>query len=189
MIPEREKVNFLRPLPIRSIHGVGPVTALALEAKGIVTIEDLQKTTIDLRSIVGTFAEKLKERAFGNDDRSLDLSEERKSISAENTFLIDTDDRPTLRRTLKELAADVAHTLNENRVGALTVQVKVRYSDFSTLTRQLRVAEPLTSAREIYRLSCFLLARHELVKGPLRLIGIGVSTFVPPISRQILLAI
>jgi len=189
LIPEREKVEFLRPLSIRTIHGVGPVTAQALADKGIVTIGDAQDTKIDLHSIVGSFAEKLKERAFGNDDRPVDLSEERKSISAENTFLNDTDHRPTLRAALKEMAADVAVSLEKNGVGARTVQVKVRYSDFSTLTRQIRVEEPITKADEIYRLACYLLARDRLVKSPLRLIGVGVSTLVPPARHQLLLPI
>jgi len=189
LIPERGKVEFLRPLSVRAIHGVGPVTAGALEGKGIITIGDLQDTTTDLHAVVGSFADSLKARAFGTDDRPVDPSEARKSISAENTFLTDTDDRPTLRAALKELASDVAGTLEQERVGALTVQVKVRYSDFSTFTRQLRVEEPLTSARDIYRLACFLLARDRLVKSPLRLIGIGVSTLVPPDSPQLLLPI
>jgi len=189
LIPEHGKVEFLRPLSIRSIHGVGPVTAQSLESLGIITIADLQATTLDLHPVVGSFAERLRERAFGRDDRPLDLSDERKSISAENTFLKDTDDRPTLRVALKELAADVARTLDRHGVGALTVQVKVRYSDFTTLTRQLRVEDPLTSADEIYRLACFLLARHRLVKGPLRLIGIGLSTLVLPRLHQLLLPI
>jgi len=189
LIYEHAKVAFLRPLPIRSIHGVGPVTAQMLSEKGIVTIGDLQDTMLDLRPIVGSFADKLKKRAFGNDDRPLDLSEERKSISAENTFLNDTDDRPTLRAALKEMAADVAATLEKNGLGALTVQVKVRYSDFSTLTRQIRVEEPMTKAEDIYRLACYLLARDRLVKSPLRLIGVGVSTLVPPARRQLLLPI
>jgi DNA polymerase-4 len=72
-------------------------------------------------------------------------------------------------------------------MGARTVQVKVRYTDFTTLTRQLRVEEPLTGADEIYRLACFLLARDRLVKSPLRLIGLGVSTLVPPRRHQLLL--
>jgi DNA polymerase-4 len=189
LIPEREKTQFLRPLSIRTIHGVGPVTAQALADKGIATIGDMQDTNLDLHSIVGSFAGKLKERAFGNDDRPVDLSEERKSISAENTFLHDTDHRPTLRAALKEMAADVAASLEKHELGARTVQVKVRYSDFSTLTRQIRVEEPLTKAEEIYRLACYLLARDRLVKSPLRLIGIGVSTLVPPARHQLLLPI
>ena len=188
LIRERDKVDFLKPLSVRSIHGVGPVTAQSLEAKGLVTIGDLQATSMDLHGIVGSFADSLKRRAFGEDDRPLDTSEERKSISAENTFLRDTDDRPALRAALRELAADVAETLEKHGLGALTVQVKVRYSDFTTLTRQVRLEDPVTSAKKIYWLAQFLLARHRLVKSPLRLIGIGVSTLVPPAGHQLLLA-
>ena len=134
--------------------------------------------------MVGSFAPKLKERAFGNDDRPVDTSDERKSISSETTFLEDTDDRVILRGALKELAEDVAQTLGKHGIGALTIQIKVRYKDFTTLTRQVRMEEPVTSAREIYRLACFLLARDRLVKGPLRLIGIGASTLVPQATRK-----
>ena len=187
LIRERDKVDFLRPLPVRSIHGVGPVTAQALDAAGFRTIGDLQSGDADLTGIVGSFAASLKARAIGDDDRPVETDGERKSISAENTFLVDTDDRPTLRAALKELALDVAHTLGSHGLGALTVQVKVRYSDFTTLTRQVRVEDPVTEAREIYRLAQFLLARDRLVKSPLRLIGIGVSTLVPPDRNQLLL--
>jgi len=180
LVPMTSRAEFLRPMAIGAIHGVGPVTAQHLEARGLRTIADLQDTKINLEPIVGSFAQKLKARAFGNDDRIVDTSDERKSISAENTFLNDTDHRPTLRRALKALAQDVAHSLDQHALGALTIQVKVRYTDFSTLTRQLRVSEPLLHADEIYRLACTLLAKHQLVKSPLRLIGIGVSTLVPP---------
>jgi DNA polymerase-4 len=185
MIRERDKVAFLRPLPIRRIHGVGPVTARELETHGLKTIADLQDTPHDLRPLVGSFAASLKQRAFGNDDRIVDPSEERKSISAENTFLEDTDHRPTLRAALRELAADVSDTLVKLNLGAQTVQVKVRYSDFTTVTRQISIAEPASRADEIYRLACFLLGKDKLVKGPLRLIGVGVSTLVPPVRKQL----
>ncbi|MEN3941094.1 DNA polymerase IV [Prosthecobacter sp. SYSU 5D2] len=189
VILDRDRVAFLRPLPVGTIHGVGPVTARGLEAMGLVTVGDLQDTESALGPVAGSFAGKLKERAFGIDDRPLDLSDERKSISAENTFSRDTDHRPQLRAALKEMALDVAETLSKHEVGALTVQVKVRYSDFTTLTRQLRLDDPVTSASEIYRVACFLLARHQLVTGPLRLLGIGLSTLVPPTQQQLRLPI
>jgi DNA polymerase IV len=189
VIHERDKVEFLKPLPVRVVHGVGPVTAQALEGRGFKTIGDLQTSEVSaLREVVGSFAEHLHERAFGNDERELDLSEERKSISSETTFLHDTDDRGVLRQSLRELAADVADTLEKSGTAALTIQVKVRYSDFKTLTRQMRMEEPLSSAGEIYRIACLLLARGRLVTKPLRLIGIGVSTLVPP-SPQLRLRI
>jgi DNA polymerase-4 len=189
LIPERDKAAFLRPLPVASIHGVGPVTAGMLTEAGILTIADLQDTKADLRRFVGSFAAKLRERAFGNDDRPVEVGDERKSISSETTFLEDTDDRPTLRAALKELAVDVAQTLERHGLGALTVQVKVRYSDFTTLTRQIRLEEPVTAEKEIYRLACFLLARDRLVTSPLRLLGVGVSTLVTPETRQLRLAL
>ena len=87
--------------------------------------------------------------------------------------------------TYAEMAQDVARTLSKHGVGALTVQVKVRYSDFTTLTRQIRLDDPVSQEDEIYRIACFLLARHRLVTSPLRLLGIGVSTLVPPSSNQL----
>ncbi len=152
---------------------------------GLITIGDLQDTTLPLEPVAGSWASKLRERAFGHDDRPLDLRDERKSISAENTFPTDTEARPELRAALKEMAEDVARALERHGLGALTVQVKVRYSDFTTLTRQIRVEEPVTSERDLYRLACHLLARHQLVTGPLRLLGIGVSTLVTPEQRQL----
>lgn len=184
LIREAEKAEFLRPLPIRAIHGVGPVTGKALEDRGLTTIAQLQDTKINLAEIVGSWAGKLHDLAFGRDDRPVDLSEERKSISAETTFLHDTDDRPTLRAALRELADEITETLHKNQIGGHTVQVKVRYSDFTTLTRQIRLEDPLTESVDIYRMACYLLARDQLVKGPLRLIGIGLSTLVPPVSIQ-----
>ena len=87
----------------------------------------------------------------------------------------DTDDRPALRACLWEQAQELAGKLARHRLAAGTVQVKVRYGDFTTLTRQLSVEEPLQEAREIYRLGCWLLGREKLVNRPLRLIGLGVS--------------
>lgn len=188
LVPERDKVAFLRPLPVSAIPGVGPVTAETLRQRGFQTIGDLQDTPRDFSDTVGSFAARLRERAFGRDDRPLDLSEDRKSISSETTFLHDTQDRRALRAALKELAEDVAQSLDRHATGALTVQVKVRYSDFKTLTRQVRLEEPLTRADEIYRLACYLLARDRLVTRPLRLLGIGVSTLSAP-SPQLRLSL
>lgn len=185
LIRESEKVEFLRTLPVNSIHGVGPVTADLLNKNGISTIAELQDTSIDLSPFVGTFAGRLKRLALGIDDRPLDLGDERKSISSEHTFHQDTDHRPTLRAALREMSDDVAIALEKHGLGALTVQIKVRYSDFTTLTRQIRLEEPITAAGDIYRLACHLLARHRLVSSPLRLLGIGVSTLTDPWHPQL----
>ncbi len=103
------------------------------------------------------------------------------------TCLTDTNDRKILRAYLKEQASDISARLKHKRLGAHTVQVKVRYTDFTTLTRQISVEEPLTEAGDIYRLGCFLLGRKKLVSGPLRLLGLGVSNLRESTTRQLAL--
>jgi DNA polymerase-4 len=185
LIAEKDKVQFLRPLPVRALYGVGKVTEQVLNGAGIKTIGDLQDYRGDLRAIVGSFAGQLKSFAFGEDDRPLELGDEIKSISGEETFLQDTEDRKILRRCLMEQADDISRRLKRKQLGAHTVQVKVRYGDFTTLTRQITVEEPLTDAREIYRLGCFLLGREKLVSRPLRLLGLGVSSLREPTGQQL----
>jgi DNA polymerase-4 len=185
LISEKEKVQFLRPLPVRALYGVGKVTEQVLHQAGVETVGQLQDYPGDLRALVGSFAGQLKRFALGDDDRPLELGEEIKSISGEETFLKDTDNRKILRACLKEQAADISNRLKRRQLGAHTVQVKVRYSDFTTLTRQITVEEPLTEAREIYRLGCLLLGRERLVSRPLRLLGLGVSTLREPQARQL----
>ena len=187
VIPEHEKVSFLRPLPVRVIYGVGKVTEQTLGQAGIVTVGDLQDYAGDLRALVGSFGPKLKQFAFGEDDRPLEIGDEIKSISGEETFLKDTDDRKVLRACLREQATDISSRLKHRRLGAHTVQVKVRYSDFTTLTRQISVEEPITEAADIYRLGCFLLGRDKLVSRPLRLLGLGVSSLREPNGQQLAL--
>jgi DNA polymerase-4 len=185
MVPYRDRVEFLRPLPTRAIHGVGKVTEETLARAGIRTVGDIQDHPGDLRALVGSWGPVLKRYAFGDDDRPLSQDETIKSISSENTFANDTDHRPTLRAVLKEQAVELAGKLNRNRLAARTVQVKVRYGDFSTLTRQFSVDEPLTEARDIYRLACWLLGREKLVSRPLRLLGLGVSGLNETGGRQL----
>lgn len=185
LITEKEKVAFLRPLPVRALYGVGRVTEQVLNEAGVSTVGDLQNYAGDLRALVGSIGPKLKQFAFGEDDRPLELGDEIKSISGEETFLKDTEDRKILRACLRTQADDIATRLKRRQLGAHTVQVKVRYGDFTTVTRQISVEEPLTEAAEIYRLGCFLLGREKLVSRPLRLLGLGVSSLREPQGRQL----
>src|SRR5205823_5345577 len=125
--------------------------------------------------------------AFGEDDRPLELGDEIKSVSGEETFLKDTEDRAVLRACLRTQAADISARLKHRRLAAHTVQVKVRYGDFTTLTRQIAVEDPLMEANDIYRLGCFLLGREKLVSRPLRLLGLGVAGLREPTGEQLVL--
>ncbi len=185
VIHERDKVAFLEPLPIRVLHGVGAVTEKSLHAVGIRTVGDLQRYAGDLRAVVGSWGPELSRFARGEDDRPLEYGDEIKSISSETTFPCDTEDRPILRACLREQAAEIAAKLARRRLAALTVQVKVRYGDFSTLTRQISLEDAVSTAAEIYRLGCHLLARERLVHRPLRLIGLGVSGLTDARARQL----
>jgi DNA polymerase-4 len=186
VIHDSKKCSFLRPLPVRVLHGVGTVTERVLQENGLLTVGDLQDYTGDLAALAGSFASTLKRYAFGEDDRPLDLSDEVKSISSENTFLRDTTDRQILSKTLREQAADIAAQLRKRELAAKTVEVRVRYSDFTTVSRQITFEEPMSDATALYRSACHLLARDKLVCRPLRLIGLGVSNLSAP-GRQLLL--
>ncbi len=187
LIAESEKVQFLRPLPVRALYGVGKKTEEILNRSGIDTIGALQDYPGDLRALVGSFGLTLKRFAFGEDDRQLEFGDEIKSISSEETFLHDTEDRKILRHCLREQAIDLSARMKRKRLGAHTVQVKIRYGDFTTLTRQISVEEPITEPNEIYRLACFLLGREKLVSRPLRLLGLGVSNLREPSGQQLAL--
>ena len=186
LIPEQEKVQFLRPLPVRAIHGVGKVTEEILHQASLRTVGDLQDYTGDLRALAGSFGPRLKQFAFGEDDRPLEIGDDIKSISSEETFLHDTADRKVLRTCLREQAGEISAKLKRKHLGARTVQVKVRYGDFTTLTRQISVEEPIVEASDIYRLGCFLLGKEKLVCRPLRLLGLGVSGLGEPSNQQLL---
>ena len=185
LIPETRKAEFLREMPVRKIHGVGTATEKVLNGAGIFSMGDLQNYPGDLRALVGIFGARLRDYAFGNDGRPLELGDEIKSISSEETFERDTMDRARLRQCLWTQAEDIAARLKRKRLLAQTVQVKIRYKNFQTLTRQLTVEDPTQEARAIYRLGCFLLARDQLAQKPLRLLGLGVSGLTEGEPRQL----
>ena len=188
VIPDRDRVAFLRPLPARALHGVGRVTEENLAKAGIRTVGDIQDHPSDLRALVGSWGPTLRRFALGEDDRSLSRDDTVKSISSETTFGRDTEDRPELRAALREQAEEIAGKLRRRRLEAQTVQVKVRYGDFTTLTRQFSTDQAVAEARDLYRLGCWLLGRHRLVSRPLRLLGLGVSGLMDSGGRQLNLA-
>ncbi len=178
LIPERDKVCFLRELPVGRIHGVGQVTAATLKQAGLHTIGDIQDHQGNLRDIVGAWGESLKRFAVGEDNRPVSEDDTVKSMSSETTFSTDTEDRVVLRKILRDQALELSQGLRKKQLRARTVQVKVRYANFETLTRQLSVPVPLDEEAAIYRSACHLLARDRLVNRPLRLLGLGVSGLV-----------
>ena len=190
IIPDSTKVSFLAPLDIRKIHGVGAVTEKLLKNAGIRKISDIQnRTETDLIQIIGSFGETLKAFAHGIDNRSIDTSNETKSISGEETFSNDTMDQQEIETCLKEIATEVAKRLQDEKLTATTVQVKVKYFDFKSITRQITLSKEINSETEIYQFSCELVAKHKLINKPIRLIGLGVASLKEAKNQQLELSI
>lgn len=187
LITEQEKVRRLRPLPVGKLYGVGDVTGQILGQAGLRTIGDLRDYQGDLAALVGSSAARLKNFSLGVDDRPLAADTEAKSISCEETFPHDTRDARVLMECLWNQAAEIEAQLHEAKKEASTIQVKVRYFDFTTLTRQTTLAEPMADAKDIYATATAypLLQRHKLLGRTIRLLGLGVSNLQAPGARQL----
>jgi DNA polymerase-4 len=169
--------EFLDPLPVGRLWGVGRVANSVLERLGIRTIRELRLQPVDvLRSHFGQAGDHLFELAHGRDDRAVVPDREAKSISHETTFATDIDDMETLRAWLLELTEQVARRLRRHNLRGRTVQLKVRYADFSTITRSQTLPQATDVTEELWRAADALLTRR-LPKRRLevRLLGMGAS--------------
>jgi DNA polymerase-4 len=181
--PGRE-AEFLAPLPIERLWGVGKATAKELQALGVATIGQLQR--IAPRALVarlGPHGPDLLDLAFGRDARAVEPFSPPKSMGAETTFGRDCRDSARLEETLRAQAERVARELRAESLAACRVTLKLRWADFQTLTRS-HTGDPTQDGLEIYRRAAMLLARERLIQ-PVRLIGVSASTFRPQASGQL----
>ncbi len=168
-------VSFLAPLPVRKIFGIGPESEAALKRRGFSTIADLQaKTESEVVRILGSFGATLHALAGGRDERAVDPVHEAKSHGRETTFARDVTDRRVLLDALLAFSADVAFELRRRRLVARRVELKLRYDDFTTLTRHRSLERPVQTARRIFREARALLDRVD-PKRPVRLVGVSAS--------------
>ncbi len=181
--PGRE-AEFLAPLPIERLWGVGKVTAKELAALGISTIGQLQRLApAALVARLGPHGPDLLALAVGRDARPVEPFSPPKSMGAETTFERDCRDPARLEETLRFQAERVARELRADGLAACRVTLKLRWADFRTLTRS-HTGDPTEDGLEIYRRAATLLARERLVQ-PVRLIGVSASTFRPSASGQL----
>ena len=171
-----EIARFLAPLPVSRIFGVGKVTEETLRRYGLRTIGDIQRTPLSHleRWLGGNSATFLHELAFGIDDRRVETEGVEKSISRETTFLVDEENRETVRQTLLELAADVAAQVRAAGKWAGTAHLKLRTDDFRTITRQKPFSAAAQDDFTFRDAACELFAAERPAR-PIRLIGFGVS--------------
>jgi len=175
VIPPERVEWFLQQLPVDALWGVGPVTARKLQAIGAKKVVDLREVPLEvLREAVGSLAMWLRQLAVGLDDRAVEPSRPAKSSGSEETFAQDLTDLQEIRVRVAEMADDAVAWLDHERLLARTVTLKMRYSDFTTITRSLTI--PATRDRvEIVRAAEALLERTEAASRPVRLLGVSVK--------------
>ncbi len=174
--PERVE-PFLQKLPVDALWGVGPVTAKRLRARGIERLVDVRNVPADdLRQAVGSLAEWLQQLAHGLDDRPVVPNRTSKSAGSENTYPEDLTDLNVIRSELVEMAAHAAGWLARKACLARTVTIKVRYADFTTVTRS-RSDTPTRDREAIVRRAVQLIEKTEAGRRPVRLLGVSVHNF------------
>ena len=188
-IPADRILNFLHPLPVNAIWGVGPKTAETLERLGLRTVADianLPRATL-IRALGQASGASLYELAWGRDYRDVTPNEPDKSISAAETFAQDIDDPEEILQEFLRLTEKAAARLRENNYYAKTISIKVRFADFSTISRSKTLPLPIDSTHEIYEIAKSLFLALNLDRARLRLVGISLDNLSEAAPEQLLL--
>lgn len=184
VVPAGEERQFLEPLPVKMLWGVGPKTQAELAELDVKTIGDLAgMSEARLRARMGERGVDLALRARGVDERPVVEEHEPKSMSAETTFPRDRADLAQLEATLLKLSERVGRRLRKDGYAGTTVKLKLRWPDFTTLTRQKQLAHATDREGEIYEAARELF--HAVWKRGrrVRLLGVGVSDLGPPVRQ------
>jgi DNA polymerase-4 len=180
VVPPGEEATFLAPLPVSALWGVGPKTEAHLAGLGISTIEQIaQRSPRELIQRFGSHGYDLWLHSCGIDKREIVTERESKSISSETTFVQDVEEWDELHHVLQEQAAEVAHHLQRQHLQATTVKIKLRWSDFTTPTRQTTLPYPTAKQDVIEEAAIQLLRQLWHRQQPVRLLGVGVSGLSP----------
>ncbi|MFD0905655.1 DNA polymerase IV [Actinomadura sediminis] len=181
VVPADGAVEFLHPLPVASLWGVGERTEQALARLGLRTVGQLAQVPVVTlqRELGNALGAHLHELAWGRDPRDVVAHTPDKSIGAEETFETDVDDPEVIRRELLRLAERVGERLRAGGHAGRTVSVKLRMANFKTITRARTLAEPTDLARVIYITACELYEGAGLERVRLRLVGVRVENLLP----------
>lgn len=187
VVPPGEEAAFLAPLPTDALWGVGAKTAEKLAELGLRTIGDVAVYPLrELERRFGQIGSDLHRRAQGIDHSPVHVSHETKSVSHEETFARDTNDEKELRGVIRDHSQSISRRLRKLELFGSTVKVKLRWPDFTTITRQNTLPEPTDDARQIEKMAVGIFKKHWKSGRKVRLIGVGVSNLGPP-SRQLVL--
>ena len=175
--PERVE-QFLQGLPVDALWGVGPKTAARLREHGIQKLIDVRGCSVDaLTDIVGMHAAWLIDLAHGRDDRPVEPNRPSKSAGSEETYATDLESMDAIKREIDRLARGVAEWLQKKSIKGRTVTIKVRYSDFTTITRSQSRADYTNNADDIAARAITLLDKTDAGHRPIRLLGVSIHNF------------
>jgi DNA polymerase-4 len=184
VVPQGDETTFLAPLPVRVLWGIGPVTAARLAKMGVRTVGDLVRLSEDeLRARFGRHGGGMFRQARGIDRRPVVVEREAKSVSQETTFSRDVSDVDELLKRLERLSEGVARRLQRSKLAAGTVAIKLRYADFSTLSRQMTLAVPTDDAGVIFQTAKILFVRTWQRGRSVRLLGVAGRHLSTPIGQ------
>lgn len=176
IVPAGRELEFLTPLPIEKIWGVGPKTAERLRQLGFKTIGDIVKAPREeIANLLGAAGEKIHDLAFGKDERAVSSGWQRKSISEETTFDQDTDDLLRLETTLGGIAERLAGSMIREKIRGRTLHFKIRLTGFETHTRSRTLEAAVCDMKSLRSFAIEELNRFDRQGKKVRLIGIGVS--------------
>jgi DNA polymerase IV len=179
VVPEDRVREFLDPLPVSRMWGVGKVTQEALENLNIRTFRDLSRTQVEiLEGRFGKYGAKMHQLSMGIDERGVEPEHDAKSIGHEETFSGDITAVDSARKELLALADKLARRMRQEWLRGRTITLKVKYSDFVLITRAATLPRPTDDVSEIYSNACGLLNKTAVGKRPVRLLGISLSQFV-----------
>ncbi len=183
VVAASEELEFLHPRPVSHLWGVGPRTTERLARYGIGTIGDLASIDPEhLSRLVGpSLGAQLYDLAWARDDRPVIAGRPVKSVSHEETFPTDVHDRDRLRLEVVRMADSVSSRLRANHLQGRTVTLKLRYGDFTTITRSHSLARPVVSTGELVKIAAALLSATDIAPG-VRLLGVGVSSLEERLS-------
>ncbi len=185
VIPPEKAAAFVEKLSIRDFFGIGKVTAERLEGMGILTGADLKsKTEVELKQIFGKSGSYYFNVSRGVDHRPVQVSRERKSIGAENTFQQDLKKIVEMEANLEKISEDVVERMKKTGKYGKTVTLKLKYDDFTVNTRSRTLHETIQETHELFKIVRELLHSPEAPSRAVRLLGVAVSKFDSPTSKS-----
>jgi DNA polymerase-4 len=176
VVPPGQELEFLAPLPVDMLWGVGPKSRDRLVEMGIITIGDISSLSTDrLTEMFGERGPDLAARARGVDLRPVTIAYRRRSISNERTFEKDISDEVELSRIILSICESLGRRLRKKGVAGSTVRIKIRWPDFETITRQVRLDQPTDQETEIFKAAVSLFTNAWKPEQKVRLLGVGVT--------------